>query len=370
MATDPILAEKPSAPFESFRLTLSSSRGKTFVVTGTTTGTGYVLAREVVRGGGRVVVLNRPSPRAERALARLQTLCSDGGSVVHVDCDVSSFASVKAAIQPTKDACGGSLDVLVCNAGVGAFPDMRADEGHEYQMMCNHLSQWLLVRALMPLLEAAATSKGEARVVLHSSGAAFAIPENKATGKMKALDAAYFGKEPLTGDGVGDGLKARMRRYQQSKLAQLVAGTALAESLASAGSAIKVLMANPGAAATGFHKRVAGSIGGCVSAAFPLIFGIAKLFVNTAEEGAMPLLLCACGKDVTTGEFYSPQRRVPKGGVRPGKKSKPVMRSLPVAQTKEVLLAERGPDAWEVMHGEAAKKMAIELSDKAVAPYL
>ena len=89
--------------------------------------------------------------------------------------------------------------------------------------------------------------------MLHSSGAAFAIPE-KATGlRMKPLDPAYLGTEllPATGDGVGNGFKARFRRYQQSKLAQLVAGTALAESLGSAGSSVKVLMANPGAAATG-----------------------------------------------------------------------------------------------------------------------
>jgi hypothetical protein len=61
---------------------------------------------------------------------------------------------------------------------------------------------------------------------------------------------------------------------------------------------------------------------------------------------------------------------VPRGGVRAGKKSKPVLRSLPVVQTREVLLAERGPEAWDLMHGEMAKKMALELGDRAVQPYL
>lgn len=362
---------KPSKAFESFRATLPPSKGKTYAITGTTSGTGFVLAKQVVRTGGKVIALNRPSERAERALELLQTLCEDGGSVVHVDCDCSRFASIAAAVQPVKDACGGSLDLLVCNAGIGAFADQKAD-GYDYQMMCNHLSQWLLVRALLPCLETAASSQGEARIVLHSSGAAFVPPEDKKTGRMKRLDAQYLGKETaLTGDGAGDGLKARFRRYQQSKLVQLVAGAALAESLQATGSKVKVLMANPGAAATGFFSKTGTNIGGCKGALLKATFRlIVTRFINTAEEGAMPLCICACGGDVGTGQFWSPQRKVPKGGVRPGKKSKPVMRSLPVLQTKEVLLAERGPDAWEIIHGEEAKQMALELSDLAVKPYL
>ena len=43
---------------------------------------------------------------------------------------------------------------------------------------------------------------------------------------------------------------------------------------------------------------------------------------------------------------------------------------MPVVQTREVLLAERGPEAWDLMHGEMAKKMALELGDRAVQPYL
>ena len=366
-----IVVAMPTASnvFEGFRATLPPSKNKIILVTGTTSGTGYVLAKEVVQTGGMAIVLNRPSQRAKDSLASLQALCTDtGGSVVHVDCDVSSLSNIANAVQPVKDACGGTLDCLVCNAGVGGWSDVRAD-GYEYQMLCNHISQWLLVRALMPCLEAAAQSKGEARIVLHSSGAAFAIPE-KATGKMKPLDARFMGKEPLAGDGVGDGTKARMRRYQQSKLAQLVAGTALAETLASQHSSIKVLMANPGAAATGFATKAIGSIGGLKGALLSGLYSVGKGFINTPEEGAMPLMLCACGSDVQTGEFWSPQRRVPRGGVRPGKKSKPVMRSLPVLQTKDVLLAERGPEAWELVHGEEAKKMALELSDLAVRPYV
>ena len=366
MADD--LVKKPSKIFEGFRKSLPPCKGKVFVVTGTTSGTGYVLAKEVVRTGGKAIVLNRRSQRAETSLAALQALCADGGSVLHIDCDCSSFASVRSAMTLVQDACNGTIDALVCNAGIGAFPDQRID-GYECQMLTNFLTQWLLVRALMPSIEAAAAAKGEARIVLHSSGAAFLT--KKKTGRMTPLDARYLGKEePLPGDGTGNGTKARFRRYQQSKLAQLVAGSALAQSLSAQGSSVKVLMANPGAAATGFFHKTAVSIGGLKGALILGVFGLVKGFINTMEEGAMPLLVCTCGSDVQSGEFYSPQRRVPRGGVRPGKKSKPVLRSLPALQTREVLLAERGPEAWDLMHGKAAKKMALELADRAVQPYL
>ena len=53
--------------------------------------------------------------------------------------------------------------------------------------------------------------------------------------------------------------------------------------------------------------------------------------------------------------------------MKPGKKrSKPIMRSTPVLQTEALLLAERGPEAWELIHGEAAQAMAVEKSDEKV----
>ena len=78
----------------------------------------------------------------------------------------------------------------------------------------------------------------------------------------------------------------------------------------------------------------------------------------------MPLMKCVFSDEVATGEFWSPKRRAKAPG-----KSKPVMRSLPVLQTQEVLDGERGAGAWELIHGEGVKKMATELSDQAVQPH-
>ena len=54
-----------------------------------------------------------------------------------------------------------------------AFPDVATKDGYDIQMQTNHLSHFLLTRLLFSLLEKKAESKGEARVVNHSSQAAW-----------------------------------------------------------------------------------------------------------------------------------------------------------------------------------------------------
>ena len=60
--------KKPSVPtvhFDAFAATIPDLSGKTFVVTGTTSGTGRVAAKTLAEKGGRVFMLNRPSSRSE-----------------------------------------------------------------------------------------------------------------------------------------------------------------------------------------------------------------------------------------------------------------------------------------------------------------
>ena len=67
--------------FPDFASSLSSMTGKTVAITGTTSGTGFVCAATVLRKGGKVIVLNRPSERAEKAIASLK---QDYGKAEHV----------------------------------------------------------------------------------------------------------------------------------------------------------------------------------------------------------------------------------------------------------------------------------------------
>lgn len=98
-----------------------------------------------------------------------------------------------------------------------AIKDERTGDGYEQQMQTNHLSHFLLTALLLPSLEAAATAKGSARIVNHSSAARLqgGPVERK---YLEKCDAGTLG---------GNGSKARWDRYHQTKLANCVFTEAL-----------------------------------------------------------------------------------------------------------------------------------------------
>ena len=87
--------------------------------------------------------------------------------------------------------------------------------GYDTQMQTNHLSHFLLTKELFPLLTVAANSKGEARIVNHSSG----FRSTPST----PLQAKYLGKNG--GNLGGNGTSAlfgggRWQRYHQVRWQQ------------------------------------------------------------------------------------------------------------------------------------------------------
>jgi NAD(P)-dependent dehydrogenase (short-subunit alcohol dehydrogenase family) len=90
------------------------------------------------------------------------------------------------------------------------LPNKPTKDGYEQQMQTNHLSHFLLTSLLMPCLERAASAKGIARVVNHSSIA------RKRPGTP--LAAKYLEKH---GDFGGESASDASERYHQTKLANL-----------------------------------------------------------------------------------------------------------------------------------------------------
>mmetsp|Transcript_96557 Transcript_96557/g.275511 ORF Transcript_96557/g.275511 Transcript_96557/m.275511 type:complete len:342 (-) Transcript_96557:530-1555(-) len=275
--------------FPSLVETLPTLAGKTIAVTGCTSGTGFVLARTAVElGAARVVLLNRASPRADSALEKLKAMPDVTTNVIHVDCDLSSFASVREAAAAVREAVG-ELDVLCLNAGVMGLLDAATPDGFDVQMQPNHLSQFLLTALLWDLLEATADKKGEARVVNHSSGARNA--------PFLPLTAEYLQKNGgnLGGDG-GWGMQ-KWQRYQQTKLANMVFHYALTE-YASAradegGGSVKVVAAHPGPTNTGLQAKA-----GSGSWLDNFINGGATEFGHSPEDGAMGIVRASVASDV------------------------------------------------------------------------
>jgi NAD(P)-dependent dehydrogenase (short-subunit alcohol dehydrogenase family) len=284
--------------------------GKTVAITGSTSGTGYFCAQAAIEKGAHLVLLlNRPSERATESGATLSAMVQSSSAEVatmvqQVPCDLQSFASVRnAAEKMNKLLCNvfGGLDVLVNNAGVMGVPDTRTADGYDVQMQTNHLSHFLLTNLLTPSLEMAVETRGEARVVQHSSGAR---SKDRAVDGVGNLERQYL--EPSAPGALGgDSLAACFNRYHQTKLSNPVFMLALHERLKAAGSGIKSVCAEPGVAATALvanlqtgHEEAGNDLGGAMSAM--------TYTPQSAADGAAPLIEAAFGQDVESGDFFMP----------------------------------------------------------------
>lgn len=95
-----------------------SLEGRVALVTGTSSGLGYALARVFARQGAKVVAAAR---RRERGEALVKEIRETGGECVFVPTDVAIVDDCRQAVEAALDAFGG-LDLLVNNAGTGSDP--------------------------------------------------------------------------------------------------------------------------------------------------------------------------------------------------------------------------------------------------------
>ena len=287
-----------TAWYPEFEKELPDATGKVVAITGCTTGTGYICALACAKKGATVFMLNRASERAREAERKIKAATGADKQVETIDCDLTSFASTRAAIAALSSKCSAGLDVLCCNAGVMALKDIATEDGYDIQMQTNHLSHFLLAKDLYPLLERAASRNGEARVVSHASGARH-MPRVPIAGNAKYL-------EKNGGNLGGDSSSmfcggARWIRYHMTKLANSVFTQALHQRLQSAGSKVKAVCAAPGLAATNLQVSTAMD-GGMGSGTWFMRWG------QSAEDGTMPLLRACLGKGVESGDFYEPSK--------------------------------------------------------------
>jgi NAD(P)-dependent dehydrogenase (short-subunit alcohol dehydrogenase family) len=286
----------PTQHYAALAASLPSLAGKTVAITGCTSGTGLVLARTCADLGARVLMLNRPSPRADAALAEVR---QRGGKAELIACDLQSFDAVRAAGAQLRKAHAGGVDVLCNNAGVMGLPDAATPDGFDVQMQPNHLSHFLLTSEIWPLLEAAASARGEARVVNHSSGARRGPP----------LKADYLRARGGKLGGQGFMGVAKWRRYQQSKLANLMFTYALHDHIAQERPAfagkVKSLCAHPGPTDSGLQAKTTAAGGDTLFDRFVLNRTLKA--AHSVEDGTMGIARACCEPGVESLGFYGPE---------------------------------------------------------------
>ena len=276
---------------------LPNLAGKTVAVTGCTSGVGFSFAKGAAELGATVVMLNRPSPRADGALAALKRAVPRG-SFVQIPCDLLSFKSVRAAGERLKAACPSGLDVLCNNAGLMFTANAATEDGFNAEIQTNHLSHFLLASVAWPLLEKAADARGDARI-LHtiSKGrkASFLLQSHTGiVGEYFAPGTAHLG---------GDGFLSRFLRYNQSKLANAVFTIALA----SKQSKVKALCGDPGISASNL-VNVMGASGAdqdFLTRRFVSAFADGWM-AQSQDDGACGMLLAAFLPEAASGEMWGP----------------------------------------------------------------
>jgi len=76
---------------------------------------------------------NEKTARSAIDAIRADTSTSPKMEVSFIKCDQASIDSCRNATQELLQACGGRLDIVICNAGIMAVPPSQTKEGYEIQ---------------------------------------------------------------------------------------------------------------------------------------------------------------------------------------------------------------------------------------------
>ncbi|MFC4725831.1 SDR family oxidoreductase [Glycocaulis abyssi] len=130
--------------------------GKTILITGSSSGFGRLGAEHYARLGARVFASMRNLPRAEAdeliALAE-----AEGLAIEVVEIDVTSDESVANGVAEVLEATGGTLDVLVNNAGIALAGPIELQDMEATRLIfeTNTFGPHRMARAVLPAMRAA-----------------------------------------------------------------------------------------------------------------------------------------------------------------------------------------------------------------------
>ncbi|ORA31305.1 hypothetical protein BST13_25780 [Mycobacterium aquaticum] len=199
--------------------------GRTYLVTGSTSGIGYFIAEQLARTGAHVILTARTAGKAELAQRAIRHSWPQA-QLSTLSLDLADLSSVRAAAGHLA-TFADRLDGVVLNAGVLAQQTRRETvDGHELVYGTNHLGHFAFAAQIYPLLQ----NTLDSRIVTMSSYAA-----RWATLDLTDLESS---RAPYRG----------FATYKRSKLAQTIFAFELDRRLRRGQSSVSSLLAHPGGA--------------------------------------------------------------------------------------------------------------------------
>lgn len=143
--------------------------GRLVVITGATSGVGYVTAREYAKHGANILVVNR---NEEKSIA----LCEEIHQEFQVECDykLADFSRLSEVRKVGEDLLESNLeiDVLIHNAGIYSTKRVITEDGNELVFQIDYLGSFVLNYMLKDKLK----EQGKARIIfVNSEGHRFAV---------------------------------------------------------------------------------------------------------------------------------------------------------------------------------------------------
>ncbi len=262
---------------------IASLEGKTYLITGANSGTGFEASKILLSKGAKVVMLNRNTQKSSDAIEALKQELGNNANVSFILMDLGDQASVRKAAKEVLETVP-RIDALICNGAIAQVPNQQLTvDGFESQLGVNHYGHFLLQGLLFPLIE---KSKGRI-VTVGSMGYNLGI-------KTIQFDDMNWDKNYHPNN-----------VYSQSKLAQIMSVYELQDRLEKAGKTdVKVYACHPGASTTSLIKT-----SGSLMMRFTWWLMTLSPMVQSAEKGSYPELMCATEENLDQKGFYGPTGR-------------------------------------------------------------
>lgn len=260
---------------------LGSLSGKTYIVTGATSGTGFQASRILLSKGARVVMLNRNPQKSEASLAELKAEFGADAPAEALQMDLASLQSVRKAAAEVLEKVE-RIDALICNAAIAQVPKkVLTVDGFESQLGVNHYGHFLLCGLLSDSIE----ESGGRMVMVGSSAYRMGLK------RIKFEDMNF------------DEKYTAWNSYAQSKLAQIMFGFELQRRAKAAGKKMTAQVCHPGAAKTNLISTSGGLMNRII---WKLL---APLIAQSAEKGCYSQVLAATEEQVQDDTLYGPTKR-------------------------------------------------------------